>query len=87
MMLFAIANLARKLGVEPETALRRANDKFTARFAAVEARLRASGSSIQDADLERIEEAWKAVKTAEKAGVTTGDRRPDPDGRQAEPAP
>ena len=31
-LLFAIANLARKLGIEPESALRKANQKFTARF-------------------------------------------------------
>ena len=35
-MLFAIANLSRKLGIEPEAALRRANEKFTRRFDAVE---------------------------------------------------
>ena len=35
-LLFAIANLSRKLGVEPETALRKANDKFTTRFTAME---------------------------------------------------
>src|SRR5688572_286204 len=36
-LLFSIANLARKLGIEPESALRKANDKFTKRFNAVEA--------------------------------------------------
>src|SRR6185503_14509266 len=36
-LLFAIANLSRKLGVEPETALRKANDKFTRRFTTMEA--------------------------------------------------
>ena len=35
-LLFAIANLSRKLGIEPETALRKANDKFTRRFEAME---------------------------------------------------
>ena len=40
-LLFAIANLSRKLGIEPETALRKANDKFTRRFTAMESRDRA----------------------------------------------
>ena len=35
-LLFAIANLSRKLGIEPETALRKANEKFTSRFEAME---------------------------------------------------
>jgi len=35
-LLFAIANLSRKLGIEPETALRKANDKFTRRFTSME---------------------------------------------------
>ena len=35
-LLFAIAHLSRKLGIEPETALRKANDKFTRRFTAME---------------------------------------------------
>ena len=39
-LFFAIANLSRKLGVEPETALRKANAKFAARFTAMETRLR-----------------------------------------------
>ena len=37
-LLFAIANLSRKLGIEPETALRHANDKFTSRFRQLEQR-------------------------------------------------
>jgi MazG family protein len=61
-LLFAIANLARKLGVEPESALRRANDKFTRRFGAVEARLRAQGIGLNDAGLERLEREWGDVK-------------------------
>ena len=42
-LLFAIANLSRKLGIEPETALRKANDKFTRRFAAMERSIADSG--------------------------------------------
>ena len=52
-LLFAIANLARKLGIEPESALRKANEKFTKRFSALEETFEARGQSLQDATLER----------------------------------
>ena len=41
-LLFSIANLARKLGIEPESALRKANEKFSGRFTALEGRVRSS---------------------------------------------
>src|SRR5205085_2626505 len=47
-LLFAIANLSRRLGVEPESALRKANEKFSARFEAVEQALEARGRSVHD---------------------------------------
>ena len=43
-LLFAIANLSRKLGIEPEAALRRATEKFTTRFETMEARSPGAGS-------------------------------------------
>ena len=61
-LLFAIANLARKLGVEPESALRKANQKFTTRFQELERRLEAKGRSVHDASLEEMEEMWGRVK-------------------------
>jgi len=61
-LLFSVANLSRKLGVEPEAALRRANDKFTARFEAIERRFDAAGRSIHDASAEEMEREWQAVK-------------------------
>ena len=64
-LLFAIANLSRKLGVEPEAALRRANDKFRERFTAVEHRVEARGERLQDKTLEELEAEWQAVKTRE----------------------
>jgi MazG family protein len=63
-LLFAISNLSRKLGVEPEAALRRANEKFTARFDAVERALAARGRSLSDATLEEMEKEWQRVKSA-----------------------
>ncbi len=72
-LLFAIANLSRKLGVEPEAALRRANAKFSARFAAMEEVFRARGRDISGATLEEQEAAWQQVK-APSASTPDGRR-------------
>lgn len=62
-LLFAIANLSRKLGLEPEAALRKANEKFTKRFDAVETTLESRGSSVHQATLDEMESAWQTIKT------------------------
>lgn len=64
-LLFAIANLSRKLGVEPEAALRRANDKFRDRFGAVEARITGRGERMQDKTLDELDAEWRAVKAGQ----------------------
>jgi MazG family protein len=61
-LLFAIANLSRKLGVEPETALRKANEKFTRRFTAMETAVAVDGQSMNDLTLDELEARWQAVK-------------------------
>jgi len=61
-LLFAVANLARKLGLEPESALREANAKFTRRFDAVEAHFESRGRSVHDATLEEMEAVWQEIK-------------------------
>jgi len=61
-LLFSIANLARKLGIEPESALRAASDKFSARFDALERAFAARGENIHDAGLDRMEAEWTRVK-------------------------
>jgi MazG family protein len=61
-LLFALANLARKLGIEPESALRTANEKFSARFGELEQRFEQKGRSVHDATLEEMEEEWGEVK-------------------------
>jgi MazG family protein len=61
-LLFSIANLSRKLGIEPESALRKANEKFSARFAALERRFDAQGRSVHEARLEEMEEVWEQIK-------------------------
>ena len=61
-LLFAIANLSRKLGIEPEAALRRANEKFTRRFDTLEQSFAARGRSLQDATLPEMEDEWQRLK-------------------------
>ncbi len=64
-MLFVLANLARKLGLDPETCLQGANAKFTRRFEGVEALLAARGETPAEAGLDAMEAAWRQVKQAE----------------------
>ena len=61
-LLFSLANLSRKLGLDPESALREANNKFTERFAGVEDRLAKKNRSVHVATLEEMEAAWEEVK-------------------------
>ena len=69
-LLFTVANLARKLRVDPESALRAANGKFTRRFRAIEQRLAARGRALHDATPEELEREWQAGKalSPEEAG-------------------
>ncbi len=61
-LLFAVVNLARHAGVDPERALRGANNKFESRFRAIEARLHKQGQRAEDLSLEELEAHWVAVK-------------------------
>lgn len=62
-LLFAVANLARHLDVDPESALRAANRKFAGRFRAVEAGLEQRGIALRDATPEELEAEWQRVKS------------------------
>lgn len=64
-LLFAIANLSRKLDVEPETALKKANDKFTRRFTAMETGIASSGRKMHELPLDELETEWQAAKLNE----------------------
>ena len=64
-LLFAIANLSRKLGIEPEAALRKANDKFTRRFNQLEQNFVDAGRDLEAASLEEMEDEWRKIKSAE----------------------
>ena len=61
-LLFAVANLARHLGVEPEGALGHANRKFSERFRSLEQRLQERGKALRDASFEEMEAEWGQVK-------------------------
>lgn len=67
-LLFAVVNLARKAGVDPGTALDRANRKFVARFEEVERLADARGLDVAQAGLEELDRLWDEVKRAERAG-------------------
>jgi MazG family protein len=67
-VLFAIANLSRKLGIEPEAALRRANQKFTGRFNAMEAAITASRRRMSEMSLDELEREWQRAKSQEQTG-------------------
>ncbi|WP_378942543.1 nucleoside triphosphate pyrophosphohydrolase [Paracoccus sp. R86501] len=66
-LMFVMANLARHLKIDPELALRRANTKFTRRFASIEADLAADGRRPEDSDLSEMDQLWNKAKAAEKA--------------------
>ena len=66
-LLFVAVNLARRLDVDAETALRDANIKFERRFRSIENRIAATGTAIQDADMDQMQSAWEAVKKTEKS--------------------
>lgn len=63
-MIFAIANLARHLEIDPEEALKRTNRKFRKRFAAIEAEARVQDRPLDDLSLEEMEAAWQRAKKA-----------------------
>ena len=66
-LLFAVVNLARHLGLDPEAALRATNQKFERRFAAIERALAERGKSPQESTLAEMDALWDAAKAAEKS--------------------
>ena len=65
-LLFVVANLARKLDVEPEDALRAANAKFIRRFHHIEARLAEDGRTPHQSDLAEMDRLWDEARAADK---------------------
>lgn len=65
-LLFVMANIARHLKLDPESALRAANQKFTRRFAYIETRLAEKGSSPAQSNLEEMDALWNEVRAKDK---------------------
>ena len=67
-LLFAVSNLARHVGVDPETALRDANLKFSRRFSYVEQKCTSGGDTLEEAGLEKMEIYWNEIRMKDKSG-------------------
>src|SRR2546422_5583362 len=65
-LLFVITNIARRLNVEPEAALKLSNRKFRRRFLSIERALQERGQSFQETTLEQLESLWQEAKQGEK---------------------
>lgn len=65
-MLFVMVNLARKLGVEPEIALKASNRKFRRRFGHIETRLAAQGRTLTESSLSEMDSLWDEAKQLER---------------------
>jgi MazG family protein len=72
-LFFAIANLARKMGIHSETALRKANDKFQDRFETMERAIGAERRAIKDLSFEDLDARWNAAKETTKTRRDTKD--------------
>lgn len=63
-LLFVVVNLARRLDVEPETALKKTNRKFRRRFKFIETELNSNGKSLEESNLEEMDALWNKAKLA-----------------------
>jgi len=66
-LLFTVVNLGRHLKLDAESALRKGNSKFEARFRALEAQAKARGQALESLDAEALDQLWESVKTQESA--------------------
>ena len=64
-LLFAVVNLSRKCGIDAESALQRATDKFRARFNRLEDELKLQGKRLGDVDLAEMDAIWNEIKMTE----------------------
>ena len=66
-LLFTVANIARKVNVNPEEALQSTNRKFMSRFGSMESRVRERGQNLDQLELEEMDKLWDEAKAAERA--------------------
>jgi tetrapyrrole methylase family protein/MazG family protein len=76
-LLFVVVNLARKLGVDPEAALRAASRKFAGRFGRVERLAEADGVRLRDLDAGELDRLWQRAKAEEREASTARARSRD----------
>ena len=74
-LLFAVVNLSRKLGVDPERELRATMHRFRDRFLHIERRLAESGRTPLQSDLEEMDRLWDEAKRLQRAALPTGEDR------------
>jgi ATP diphosphatase len=74
-LLFALVNLARHVGTDPEMALRGTNAKFERRFGYIERALTAQGRSLEDVSLAEMDALWNEAKAAEASAMNHGDAK------------
>jgi tetrapyrrole methylase family protein/MazG family protein len=77
-LLFAVVNVARHLGIDPEAALRSATAKFRDRFMAVEQLAKERGLDLGASDLAALDALWDEVKAAQQKAAAAGRRRGEP---------
>ncbi len=65
-LLFVLVNIARYLALDPESALRKTNRKFSRRFEYLESKLREQGRKLSDTSLEEMEALWQESKRLER---------------------
>lgn len=65
-LFFTLVNVARYLGLDPESALRRTNRKFRRRFQAMERRLQEKGATLEATPIDDLEALWQQAKQEEK---------------------
>jgi nucleoside triphosphate diphosphatase len=68
-LLFVLANLARKLGLDPEECLRHANGKFVKRFNRMETSAATRGLALSDMQLDAMESVWQQIKHNKEHGT------------------